>query len=381
MKSFTFIFNGHASAGVGLSGGEEHCFQLLKLLHSKGYTTNVCCPDNYPNQSRLKNAKSFFYPSIPHEEKYYAFFPILFLIYCYRILRTIKVLQKIDATYVIASSHLFHDIVPTLFITSKKQYITYIHHIIGMQNRGGISSHITRFLEKISFYIIKKLNYLVFVDSLSTKNILYKKYNFNLSNLFVTKNGIDIVSIKNIKINSQPKYDLCYCGRLRKSKGIYDLLEMINLVKINQPNVTCAVIGVGKEQSRIIQKVREMQLSANINLLGFLSERKKIETIKSSKLFVLPSHEEGWGIVIGEAMASGVPVIAYGLPDIIDIWKEGVRWVECFNIKAFAKYIDYLIRNDNYRRTFILKGNIIVESLDWNNILESEIIQINSHWN
>lgn len=374
MKKIAFISNGYASKGKGASGGGSHSILLANYLTKNKYDTFFCCHQVNNVAGQMNGIKLLTYPSIPFEEKMYEILPILFFIYCYRIFVSIFTMRKLKPNIIISGSHLFHDIIPTFFINNKNiTFITYLHHIITEQKREGISFLITKFLEKISFYVIKKKDSIVFTDSNNNKTLLINKYGFREKNVYVIKNGIDLNFINNVKNVGKPIYDICFCGRLSKTKGVFDLIDIVKIIKEYYPNFLCAIIGEGREKDNLKKAIKNSNLESNIKLLGFLEEREKIETIKSSKLFILPSHEEGWGIVIGEAMACVLPVIVYKLKDITEIWKDNVIWIKCFDLKEFSNKIIELLKNDKEREFFIQKGLKFAKTLDWNDVLKNEV--------
>lgn len=373
MKNITYILNGYSSKIESISGGTVHSLALINCLVRKKYNITICYPKKEYTLRIIKGVDLSPYPSIPFEEYMYKILLLLFLIYCYRIIISIFKINRARADIIISSSHLFHDIVPTLFIKNKDiTFITYVHHIISEQRRQGISFLITKFLEKLSFCVMKKRNYYVFVDSKRIKEALINKYGFREKNIYVTKNGIDLNFINSVKVATSTIYDVCFCGRLHKTKGVYDLINIIQIVKKYYPNILCAIIGQGGEKENLDKIIKKNDLENNIKLLGFVSEKEKIETMKSSKLFLLPSHEEGWGIVIGEAMACGLPVIAYKLKDITGIWKDNVVWIDCFNINKFSDAIIMLLKDNKKREFFIKKGLKYAKTLDWHNIMKKE---------
>ena len=183
--------------------------------------------------------------------------------------------------------------------------------------------------------------------------------------------------IEKVRIKGGAQYDICFCGRIYKTKGIYDLLEMIKIIKKTYSDVKCVLIGDGGERSVYESRIRESGLEKNIILLGYVSEEEKYRVMKSSKIFVLPSHEEGWGIVIGEALACKVPAVVYKLDDIVDIWADNVVWVRCFDVEDFAEKVMYFLKDTQKRDEISNKAYRFAQKLSWNSILEEESKVIN----
>lgn len=111
--------------------------------------------------------------------------------------------------------------------------------------------------------------------------------------------------------------DICYIGRIQKSKGIEDIIKVVRII-VRQYNFTPKVILAGRGEEKYVRKIKKMidgyGLSNNIILKGFISDEEKIELLRSSKLFISLSYEEGWSLSVMEAAACGLPVVAYELP-------------------------------------------------------------------
>lgn len=120
--------------------------------------------------------------------------------------------------------------------------------------------------------------------------------------------GVDIREIKNIS-QSIEKYDVIFAGRLIKDKNVDVLLKAVFQVRKTMPSVRCLIIGEGPEKDHLIELSSELGLQENVNFSAFLEYDKVISIIKASKVLVLPSVREGFGMVVVEAFACGVPVI------------------------------------------------------------------------
>jgi glycosyltransferase involved in cell wall biosynthesis len=120
----------------------------------------------------------------------------------------------------------------------------------------------------------------------------------------IIPNGIDLEMIKKIK-PSKEKCDILYAGRLMREKNIDELIE-----SVEGTDYKCCIIGDGPEMERLASLSRGLALEKQVKFLGFIEYEEVIARMKSAKVFVLPSGREGFGIVLLEAMASGLPVIA-----------------------------------------------------------------------
>ncbi|HON82270.1 MAG TPA: glycosyltransferase family 4 protein [Methanoregulaceae archaeon] len=130
----------------------------------------------------------------------------------------------------------------------------------------------------------------------------------------IIPNGIDLEAIDAI-IPSDQSSDLIFAGRLIKEKHIDILLESIVILKETHPDITCMIIGDGPERHNLKLMTEMWGLNDNVVFTGFLPSPEDINAhMKSSKVFVLPSTREGFGIAALEALACGLPVVTIDHP-------------------------------------------------------------------
>jgi len=125
----------------------------------------------------------------------------------------------------------------------------------------------------------------------------------------VIPNGIDFGEIEKIRA-SEEESDIIFAGRLIKEKNVDVLIKAVELVRKKIPDVKCMIIGDGPEKGDLEKLATDLGLDGNITFTGFLENHDDvISCMKSSKVFVLPSTREGFGIVALEANACGLPVV------------------------------------------------------------------------
>jgi glycosyltransferase involved in cell wall biosynthesis len=156
--------------------------------------------------------------------------------------------------------------------------------------------------------------------------------------------GIDFEQIEAIQPASDPKsiYDAIFIGRLKHSKGIFDLPLIWDHVAKLHPDARLAVIGGGSERikSKMLEMIKAHGHEGRIELLGFLPTEQIYRLLKSAKLFVFPSHEEGFGIVVAEALATRLPVVTWDLPVFGELFGSVVTRVPRGNHAAFAREVE-----------------------------------------
>lgn len=163
------------------------------------------------------------------------------------------------------------------------------------------------FFGKTIEYIVSKFGKKSIVVSKMTENNL-KSLGIDNEKIMVIPNGVDPRRIGGIK-PSDNKCDIIFVGRLIKEKNVDILIEAVCLVKKNFPDIVCHIIGNGPEKGKLIELVIKYGLLGKIRFFDFKDQDEVLARIKSSKMLVLPSSREGFGIVVMEAFACGIPVI------------------------------------------------------------------------
>jgi glycosyltransferase involved in cell wall biosynthesis len=115
------------------------------------------------------------------------------------------------------------------------------------------------------------------------------------------------------------------CGRLKALKGFAYLIDALAEVRKTVP-ASLWIIGEGEERSALEKRIQRRGLQEHVRLLGF--QHNPFKYMAAADVFVLSSLFEGFGNVIVEAMACGVPVVAtdcpYGPREIISDGKNGI---------------------------------------------------------
>ena len=140
-------------------------------------------------------------------------------------------------------------------------------------------------------------------------------------------------------------------GRFDYEKGNDLLLQVWQKVEKQMPDWQLDIYGNGNREPYLLQ-MRQLEIdSSRCHLYGPINDVKK-EYLDSS-VFVLPSRYEGFGLVLIEAMACGVPVVSFdcenGPRSIITNGADGFL-IPTFDIDAFADKLLLLMRDENLRR-------------------------------
>ena len=130
----------------------------------------------------------------------------------------------------------------------------------------------------------------------------------------IIPNGMDFELIDSISPSLETS-DIIFAGRFIREKNVDLLIEAVALLTINLPDIRAVIIGDGPEREILQAMVRNKGLEKNVRFAGFLPEPGElISLMKASRVFVLPSIREGFGMAALEAMACGLPIVTVDHP-------------------------------------------------------------------
>jgi asparagine synthase (glutamine-hydrolysing) len=92
-------------------------------------------------------------------------------------------------------------------------------------------------------------------------------------------------------------------------KGIDEILEAMPALMQAYPGIVYMILGDGDDQARLQEKARTLGIASNVIFAGFVEEQHKADYLRLADVFALPGRGEGFGIVLLEALACGVPVV------------------------------------------------------------------------
>lgn len=178
-------------------------------------------------------------------------------------------------------------------------------------------------------------------------------------------NGIDLEKIAKIGAGSGSS-DVIFVGRLLGYKNVDKLIEAVALLEKKLPSISLSIIGDGPEKIKLEKLTDDLGLGENVEFPGFMDENKLFSYMKSSKILVLPSSREGFGMVVLEANACGLPVLTVNEPQNAaqHLIREGINGVITeVSAEGIAKGISELLESRD-----TLEPERDIERYDWLNI-------------
>ncbi len=117
---------------------------------------------------------------------------------------------------------------------------------------------------------------------------------------------------------------LIFVGRLAAVKGLPILIEAFARVKAHHPDAHLSIVGDGPERKPAEARVARLGIADAVTFHGYQSSDEVAGLLSRSDVMVLPSFAEGVPVVLMEAMASGLPVIASRVAGVQELVEDGV---------------------------------------------------------
>ncbi|HEV2493925.1 MAG TPA: glycosyltransferase family 4 protein [Terriglobia bacterium] len=140
--------------------------------------------------------------------------------------------------------------------------------------------------------------------------------------------------------------------RLERGKGIDTVIRALPKVLEAAAHASLVVVGDGDHRALLEDLAAQLGVQQKVRFAGHVEERELKEFYRQAELFVMPSRQEGFGLVFLEAMAFGKPVVGGDFGGIPEIVLEGVTGyvVEYGNVDALAGRLICLLTNEDLRR-------------------------------
>ena len=112
-----------------------------------------------------------------------------------------------------------------------------------------------------------------------------------------------------------------FMGRIHPKKGCDLLIEAFAKVLLRHSNWHLVMAGPDQVglQAELQRRAEQLGVASRISWTGMLSGELKWGALRAAEIFVLPSHQENFGIAVAEALAAGVPAL---ISDKVNIWRE-----------------------------------------------------------
>ena len=208
--------------------------------------------------------------------------------------------------------------------------------------------------------VIINADYLHATAESEKNNLLKLKYNNHIS---VIPNGIEVTEIR-IKNDWEPKKKILFLSRVHIKKGIEILIESVAQIKVYLVGYEVIIAGEGdaKYIELLKRKIADCGVSDIFNFVGGIYGDQKWKLFQDADFFVLPTFSENFGIVIGESLASGTPVITTTGTPWEEIDKYNCGWcIELSTANLRAALLDAIHKNAEELKLMGRNGRSLIE--------------------
>lgn len=290
-------------------GKEKRLYDITTRLAKRGYDVTIYCMkwwEGNENTMMCEGVKFYaispYYPLYENERRSIKQ-GVFFAIHCIKL-----IFKKFDVIEVDHIPHLVLFTTKLVCVLKRKQMIVTWHEVWGKKYwqiyLGGLKGYIAYMIEKIT---VTFPDIIVSVSEHTTANL---KTILKVRTPIVTiPIGFEVENIKNAQASNIAS-DIIFAGRLLTHKNIDVLLKAIVILKQKNISTNTIIIGEGPEKENLTQLALNLDLKDDVSFFGFIEKHEDMYSIlKSSKVFALPSTREGFGMVVIEANACGLPVL------------------------------------------------------------------------
>ncbi len=324
-------------------GGEQQLLYLLIGLKEEGHEPTVICQPGSPLEDEARKAGINSLPVKMRSE--------VDLVAAWNIAKAIR-----SGDYDLVHTHTSHAHSIGLMgklIARKGQLV--VHRRVDFPVMG-------RF--KYNFF---NINYIAISDAI--KNILIRA-GISDAKIKLVKSCIDIKKLDNAEIKDVRSElgignDAIVIGNvahMADHKGQIYLVRAAAIVKERYPDVRFVIVGDGELRSELESAARELELKESMIFTGFRMDVPSF--LATFDIFAFPSHMEGLGTSVLDAMAFSKPVVstmAGGIPEVVSNGINGIL-VPPKDPEAFANALIKMIESKDLRESFGRAGRRIVES-------------------
>jgi glycosyltransferase involved in cell wall biosynthesis len=168
-----------------------------------------------------------------------------------------------------------------------------------------------------------------------------------------------------------PGKSVLYVGRLETVKGVRYLIRAMKQVCDTIPDARLIIIGDGKEREMLEALSVQLGIQKNVQFAGEVPHEKVLSFMRQAGVFVLPSLSEGFPMVIIEALACGLPIVASrvgGVPEILTNAVNGYL-VEARDDRTMGDSILLLLQDEKLRKKISDNNRQLVKNYTWENVI------------
>ncbi len=231
-----------------------------------------------------------------------------------------------------------------------------------IQNMGIINGIIGNILER--FYLNRDFDQFITVSNFTKKRLL-NKLKIKNSDVDVVYNGVDFELIDDVQINERYESPtIVSVGRLVPYKRYDLMLKVIKELQKEIEGIQLVLIGEGSEEENLKKLSKKLGIEDKVEFKGRIPDYEDlIKEMKKADMFSMTSITEGFGLVVIEAMASGLPYVITDIPPFREVTKNG-KGGYLFETDNFDEYCSKIKKCLKKEKNFDSK-KFVKENYDW----------------
>jgi glycosyltransferase involved in cell wall biosynthesis len=183
----------------------------------------------------------------------------------------------------------------------------------------------------------------------------------------IVPNGVDVEAIRRAAPPGDAS-DLLFIGRLIDEKRVDLLLDALAALATRHPSLRCTIIGDGPERSALERRSVALAIDDRLRFLGEVPSEELAGHLRASRILVLPSVREGYGMTVAEGQAAGaVPVVVRApFSAASDLVRDGVDGILVEpTVESVADGIASLLTDERRLKRMAAAARLAGRSRDW----------------
>lgn len=264
---------------------------------------------------------------------------------------------------------------PSLFKTPSA---TFFHDITYLSNPEYVSKKNCQDLTKLMPATVQRASFVI-TNSESSKRGIISYYDTAAEKIIVEHlPPVDIVSITTDEANNRlrtlgvAKPFLLFFGTLEPRKNLVNLMRAYEQLPSDVRRSYALVIAGAKgwNDGEILKVLDELKNSgASVVQTGYVSDEDRAALFMGAALYVMPSHYEGFGMQLLEAMSYGTPMLVSDIPVLHEVAGDAAAYCSTDDV-AIKKAIVELLTDEKRQKAMIAVGKRRVKDFSWDKVAE-----------
>jgi glycosyltransferase involved in cell wall biosynthesis len=234
------------------------------------------------------------------------------------------------------------------------------------QKYAGLPGLLAALLERMTVHTARHHNTI----SGFTAERMHRDLGIPAEQISIVPAGVNVNEIRPSRPVTKNK-EILYVGRLVRHKRVDRLVEAFAQIAADFPEHTLRIIGPGAERPALEEQVRKAGLASRVQFEGTLPVDLLHELFRKAQAFVLPSDQEGFGMVLIEAMAAGTPVLAQraefsAASSIITHGQSGLLFE---SVSELAVQLRNILSQPDLAASLVTGGQAEASRYDWDQVI------------